>query len=417
MFVGAIFDFHGFQNGTLWTTFRRIKLQKQAAPNDSDPPCRDPAFHETIVITLPLGPSVFKTTFFRLIILQSNFADYFFASTSTLWLKPPSPAPAPTSWCFRSPRCSPCPTSSWSSSTGAFKVGFCITVEHLLYIIENIFDHLTLAEQFCLWQRLTLESLALAKPLAIWFWLRIRYWLWQRPWTFDVGSPLPIEIGNALGLWFWQRWSVAHCCALFSTWAKLEYLLFGGWLQVDAVFSLHDAYCSRSIPLCVAQALCFVPFAQWCDTRRQTEVSDHVRHMPDRKMRAFPNRKMRLLPFERVRILPFHMATFDDLLHMQLAPGLWALWRGSTYHWWHCDGQHFNAHWTVKVGRIHGRQRTSLWRSRSWRRPLSDTSVATEIISDSYQSRLASVVAGSIVKIIVCNIDSQHVRDVVQSGE
>ena len=34
--------------------------QKRSAPNDAGRTSRDPAFHETIVITVPFGPSCFK---------------------------------------------------------------------------------------------------------------------------------------------------------------------------------------------------------------------------------------------------------------------------------------------------------------------------------------------------------------------
>ena len=63
---GAIFDFHGFQKGTLWTTFSPKQAPKPSTPNDRERPCRDPAFHETIVITVPLGPSVFKNIIFSM---------------------------------------------------------------------------------------------------------------------------------------------------------------------------------------------------------------------------------------------------------------------------------------------------------------------------------------------------------------
>ena len=57
--LGAIFDFKDFQKGTSWDTFSRKRSKKVFPRKYADCPKSDPAFHETIVITLPLGPSVF----------------------------------------------------------------------------------------------------------------------------------------------------------------------------------------------------------------------------------------------------------------------------------------------------------------------------------------------------------------------
>ena len=57
--LGAIVDFLYFQKGTFWTPFSANKSQKAGTSNGSERPCGDPAFHETIVITVPLGPSGF----------------------------------------------------------------------------------------------------------------------------------------------------------------------------------------------------------------------------------------------------------------------------------------------------------------------------------------------------------------------
>ena len=59
---GAIFDFLDFQKGTIWTPFSATKAPTNPNVSWAGRPCRDPAFHETIVILVPLGPSVFKNT-------------------------------------------------------------------------------------------------------------------------------------------------------------------------------------------------------------------------------------------------------------------------------------------------------------------------------------------------------------------
>ena len=58
--VGAIFDFHGFQKGTFWTTLSPKWEKKRNPDNDLGRTSTDPVFHETIVIALPFGPSVFR---------------------------------------------------------------------------------------------------------------------------------------------------------------------------------------------------------------------------------------------------------------------------------------------------------------------------------------------------------------------
>jgi hypothetical protein len=57
---GAIVDFLDFQKGSCLITFFVKKLNLATLLSWAGRPCRDPAFHETIVITVPLGPSVFK---------------------------------------------------------------------------------------------------------------------------------------------------------------------------------------------------------------------------------------------------------------------------------------------------------------------------------------------------------------------
>ena len=61
---GAIFDFQDFQKGTFWTPFSATKAPKSPSVSRAGRPCRDPAFHGTIVITVPLGPSVFEKFIF-----------------------------------------------------------------------------------------------------------------------------------------------------------------------------------------------------------------------------------------------------------------------------------------------------------------------------------------------------------------
>ena len=66
LFCGAIFDFHDFQKGTFWTTFSCSRPPNPTTPNDEKRPSADPAFHETMVITVPFGPSVFFNVIFAI---------------------------------------------------------------------------------------------------------------------------------------------------------------------------------------------------------------------------------------------------------------------------------------------------------------------------------------------------------------
>ena len=63
---GAIFAFRDFQKDTFWTPFSATKAQKKLTVSWAGRPCRDPAFHETIVITVPLGPRVIKGVIFSM---------------------------------------------------------------------------------------------------------------------------------------------------------------------------------------------------------------------------------------------------------------------------------------------------------------------------------------------------------------
>ena len=75
--LGAIFDFLDFQKGTSWDTFLHKRSKKRFPGKHADCPGSDPAFHETIVITVPLGPTGFsKRHFFDgdlLILILSAF--------------------------------------------------------------------------------------------------------------------------------------------------------------------------------------------------------------------------------------------------------------------------------------------------------------------------------------------------------
>ena len=64
--LGAIVDFQDFQKDTFRTPFSATKVPKSPSVSWAGRPCRDPAFQETIVITVPLGPSVFKNIIFSI---------------------------------------------------------------------------------------------------------------------------------------------------------------------------------------------------------------------------------------------------------------------------------------------------------------------------------------------------------------
>ena len=61
---GAIFDFHGFLKAPFGPFFRPSGRKKRSPPSDPGGPSRDPAFHETIVILVPFGPSACKKVIF-----------------------------------------------------------------------------------------------------------------------------------------------------------------------------------------------------------------------------------------------------------------------------------------------------------------------------------------------------------------
>ena len=62
--LGAIFYFQDFQKGTLWATLSHKVYTFAVTFSHFGRPCRDPAFHETMVIIAPLGPSGFQKVIF-----------------------------------------------------------------------------------------------------------------------------------------------------------------------------------------------------------------------------------------------------------------------------------------------------------------------------------------------------------------
>jgi hypothetical protein len=75
---GAIFNFHGFQKGTFGRPFRPSRRQNPSPPKYGERPFRDPAFHETTVILVPLGPSVFKNIIFSMMMGYFSVCLLFF---------------------------------------------------------------------------------------------------------------------------------------------------------------------------------------------------------------------------------------------------------------------------------------------------------------------------------------------------
>ena len=65
-----------FQKAPFGDHFRPRWHQKWTAPNGGGHPFRDPAFHETTIIHVPLGPSVFKNIIFSMMI---GYFSVFFA--------------------------------------------------------------------------------------------------------------------------------------------------------------------------------------------------------------------------------------------------------------------------------------------------------------------------------------------------
>ena len=62
----AVFDFQDFQKGTFWTPFSATKAPTSPTVSWAGRPCRDPAFHENKIITVPFGPSVFEKVIFSI---------------------------------------------------------------------------------------------------------------------------------------------------------------------------------------------------------------------------------------------------------------------------------------------------------------------------------------------------------------
>jgi hypothetical protein len=62
--LGAIFDFEDFQKGTSWTPFSATKAPNCTRESSQTRFFRDSAFHETIVILVPLGHRGFQKIIF-----------------------------------------------------------------------------------------------------------------------------------------------------------------------------------------------------------------------------------------------------------------------------------------------------------------------------------------------------------------
>ena len=75
---GCNFRFSELQKGIHWMTFSTKTRPKCTRQSSRRRPYRDPAFHETTVIAVPLGPSVFKTSLFRWRLAKFQFFLFFF---------------------------------------------------------------------------------------------------------------------------------------------------------------------------------------------------------------------------------------------------------------------------------------------------------------------------------------------------
>ena len=68
LFFGTIVNFHAFQNITFWTPLSATKAPNCTGESSRTRFFRNPAFHETIVILVSLGPSVCKKDIFSIMI-------------------------------------------------------------------------------------------------------------------------------------------------------------------------------------------------------------------------------------------------------------------------------------------------------------------------------------------------------------
>ena len=66
LLFGTIFDLHVFKKTLFGSPFRPSRQKQRSIRNDPDGPSRDPAFHETIIITVPFGPNVFFEAIFSI---------------------------------------------------------------------------------------------------------------------------------------------------------------------------------------------------------------------------------------------------------------------------------------------------------------------------------------------------------------
>ena len=62
--LDAFLDFQDFKKGIFWIPFSTTKALKEHESKFGKHPCRDPSLHETMIITVPLGPTVFYKVVF-----------------------------------------------------------------------------------------------------------------------------------------------------------------------------------------------------------------------------------------------------------------------------------------------------------------------------------------------------------------
>ena len=76
--LGALYYFLDFQKGTFGALFSRNRPHKNDNPELRERPCRDPAFHKTIVITVPLGPTGLKKIILSMEMCSFSVCSCFF---------------------------------------------------------------------------------------------------------------------------------------------------------------------------------------------------------------------------------------------------------------------------------------------------------------------------------------------------
>ena len=75
--LAPLLEFQGFQQSHFWRNFPPKYVLKLITSNYGWRPGADPAFHETIIITVPLGVTGFKTSFFDEDVLNFLFLLFF----------------------------------------------------------------------------------------------------------------------------------------------------------------------------------------------------------------------------------------------------------------------------------------------------------------------------------------------------